>query len=150
MAPMPELNIRGNTFVLTGRMWKDRGLIHQCITGMGGQVSKTMKPGCILVMASASLVRNAETGKWSPHGQATTKVNAAMEMGAVVYHEKMLRDALSSRDGIARATRVGGFGATDSATVPRTREAQAPEWTDDMQVRLDKNLAETAELLSGF
>ncbi len=48
MAPMPQLRIRNHTFVLTGRMWRDRGDIHAHIQRKGGRVSKVMRKGYIL------------------------------------------------------------------------------------------------------
>ena len=151
MAPMPQLSIKGNTFVLTGRMWKDREAIHAHIQRKGGRASKVMRKGYILVMASCQLERGSDN-KWHTHGDATRKATAAMEMGAVVYHEKMLRDALADPNGVCRATRVSQvpddtFNAKQQAKQARERN---PEWNDEMQARLDANLRETSELLASF
>ncbi len=175
MAQMPELVIAGTSFVLTGRMWKDRVDIITDITRAGGRVSGSMRKGCILVMASASWMRGV-AGRWHTQGTATAKADKAIEMGAVVYHEKMLRDALFSPNGRARALRVHnmrrnettGIVAVQTSSTMRKSEGAAvalekrqmaearalagptPEWNDELQAKLDANLQETSELLASF
>lgn len=151
MAPMPQLSIKGNTFVLTGRMWTDRNVIHNDIVRKGGRPSKIMRKGYILVMASCQLERGSDN-KWHTRDDATQKATAAMKLGALVYHEKMLRDALADPNGVCMATRVSQvpddtFNAKQLAKQARERN---PEWNDEMQARLDANLRETSELLASF
>lgn len=169
MATLPKLEISGATFVLTGTMWKNRAAIETDIHRKGGYTAPRMKAGCTLVVASAMLTRNPRTNKWSVSAAAATgKVNKALSLGSMVYHEKMLRDALDSRTGVAQATRVSGVGGADPGSDEREASAKArakkqaksmrdkqkdappPEWDDEMQAKLDANLKETSELLAGF
>ena len=147
---LPELRIKGTTFVLTGRMWKERRLIESDILRMGGAVAPAMAPGRVLVMASALLVRDSETGKWSTRGKATIKAETAMKTGALVYHEQMLHDALSG-GGIARVARASSLKADVEVQPPITAIPKpVPEWDDEMQAKLDRNLRETREPLDSF
>lgn len=150
MAPMPQLRVRGTCFVLTGRMWTERRHIVQSILAAGGEVSTLVNVGTTLVIASGKLQRGADN-KWRPSGKVTKKVESAIRKGAVVYHEKMLQDALAN-NGLSTATRGGPL--SDPTRTPRQQAKQAreraPEWNDEMQARLDANLRETAELLAGF
>ncbi len=149
MAPMPQLRVRGTCFVLTGRMWTERRHIEQAIPRHGGQVSTQVNGGTTLVIAANNLRRDADN-KWRPRGKATKKVEAAIASGAVVYHEKMLADALSN-GGVSKATRAGPM---DVTRTPKQQAKQAreraPEWNDEMQSRLEANMRETAELLASF
>ncbi len=150
MAPMPQLWVRGTTFVLTGRMWTERRHIEQAIVRQGGSVSSAMFAGAVLVMASNKLHRGGDN-KWHVTGKATKKVDAAIQAGAIVYHEKMLQDALAN-GGVSTATRVGAV--ADPTRTPKQQAKQAreraPEWNDEMQSRLDANMRETSKLLASF
>ena len=148
MSPLPELKVEGTTFVLTGRMWKPRAQIAEDIKMHGGDVATRMKPDYVLVMASALLVRNASTGKWSTWGKAPIKAEEAIRTGALVYHEQMLRDALEG-NGTSKATRVSGLHA-DVVGPPETIPKPVPVWDDEMQAKLEANLRETSELLASF
>ncbi len=149
MAPMPQLRVRGTCFVLTGRMWTERRHIEQAILRHGGLVAPRVIDGdCTLVIAANNLQRDADN-KWRPRGKITKKVESAIAIGAQVYHERQLADALSN--GGASRLRAGPLDVTRTAKqqAKQARE-RAPEWNDEMQSRLEANMRETAELLASF
>ena len=152
MAQMPQLVIAGTYFALTGRMWTERKHIEGMIIGKGGIVSTKMYRGCVLVMASAQLYRG-DDNKWHTHGTATTKAKAAMKLGAMVYHEKMLMDALKSPDGRSDALRIGAVIADQDRTPRQAQKVAAlrdPEWNDEMHTTMMANMAKASELLGSF
>ncbi len=150
MAPMPQLKVRGTTFVLTGRMWTERRSIERAIIRQGGHLSTQAGPDRALVIASSSLHRGTDN-KWRVTGRSTKKVDDAIKSGSMVYHEKMLRDALAN-GGVSTATRLSPV--ADPTRTPKQQAKQArerePEWNDEMQSRLDANMRKTSELLASF
>lgn len=152
MAAMPQLVVAGACFVLTGRMWKERKHIEQDIIAKGGSVSPRMHKGCVLVMASAQLYRGANN-RWHIHGKHTAKAKAAFAMGALVYHEKMLMDALASPVGRSTATRTSEVGDEHRRTERQQRKVaveRAPEWNDAMHAEMMAKAAAAKELLASF
>lgn len=149
MAPMPQLRVSGTTFALTGRMWTERRHIEQAIIRQGGNVNGFRK-GCVLVIASDKLHRGADN-KWHVTGKASHKVEAAIAAGSMVYHEKMLQDALAN-GGTSTATRLSPVADPTRTAKQQAKQARehAPEWNDEMQARLDANIRETLELLANF
>ena len=153
MATMPRLVVAGTCFVLTGRMWKERKHIERDIIAKGGSVSPRMKEGCALVMASALLYRG-DDNKWHIHGKHTAKAKAAFEMGALVYHEKMLMDALASPVGKSMATRTSKVGDDAHRRTERQQRKVAverePEWNDAMHAEMMARATRAKELLASF
>lgn len=140
---LPQLVIRNKPFVLTGTMWKVRREIEADIRRHGGLIADRMVNGCTLIIASSRLMRG-DDGKWSTRDAATKKADAAIRIGAMVYHEKTLRNALVGLASLTADTINIG------AAFPQTIHDDTPQWNDVMQAKLEANLRETSELLAAM
>jgi len=130
---MPDVQMMGTTFVLTGSMWVDRDIIIARIRLAGGVWSPRVTSGCALVIASSSL-QHDDHGKWTTRpGKATVKIREAIKLGVSVLHERELRRAL---EGVTQLT---------DRTTPTLAPARI-EWTDELRASMD----ETSKLLSSF
>ncbi len=85
--PQGYIDVKGNHFVLTGKMWTQRNVIEQQIRQMGGYTEGRMSSGAqVLVVAD----NEPDDGML-----ASLKVKVARQLKAAIVRESMLQRALT-------------------------------------------------------
>lgn len=146
-ASQRPLQVQGNRFVLTGRMWTERRRIIDQIEAAGGWVDDRIRSSRnILIIADNRLVKDAH-GDWHTRGQSTLKADAALERGCLVYPEAALKHALTVHRGAGVLPHTAPFQGTSVVKPPITPQ---PKWGGEMARKVQANLKEAAEALADF